>query len=150
MPPFQFRLATLLRLRENARDQKRAHLAEAQLAEQSLEQHLAELEVQLAGLRLRSHDAARPGPINVDLLVDAQRFEAVVRADKNLTEEQKQLIAGEVQKRREALLAADRDVRVLENLKEKHQQEHRAEQGRRQVKALDEIAGRAWHMKRLG
>jgi flagellar export protein FliJ len=45
-----------------------------------------------------------------------------------------------VQKRREALMAADRDVRVLEKLRDVQHGRHQEEEARREFQRLDELA----------
>ena len=40
------------------------------------------------------------------------------------------------------LVVADRDVRVLEKLREKQARRHRLEEDRQEAKRLDEVAGR--------
>jgi flagellar FliJ protein len=53
-------------------------------------------------------------------------------------------VATEIEKRREALVDADRDVRSLEQLREAQLERHREEQERRQMKVLDEVALRGF------
>ena len=49
-------------------------------------------------------------------------------------------LAVEIDRRREALLDADRDVRTLEKLRESQFQAHREEESHQQAKLLDEAA----------
>ncbi len=50
----------------------------------------------------------------------------------------------EIEKRRAALAAADRDVRVLEKLRERKREEHDAAELSRELKQLDEVATQRW------
>jgi flagellar export protein FliJ len=140
MPPYRFRLATLLRLREATRDEKRLSLADAQRAEQIVTDRIADIDNQLAGVRGASAQAARPGRVNVDTLMEMQRYELLLKAERSTAEQQRQVVAAEVLRRREALIAADREVRVLEKLRENQQQRHRQEDDRLDRRRLDEIA----------
>ena len=49
-------------------------------------------------------------------------------------------MAAEIDRRRRALLAADRDVKVLEKLRERRLVQHRLEEERQLAKQLDEAA----------
>ena len=140
MPPFRFRLTTLLRLREADRDQRRAQLAEAHLAEDKLRQHIAELDRQLADLRHDYSAHAAPGPVEVDRLVSTQRYELVLMSQRQTQHKQAQLLAAEVERRRLMLVEADREVRVLEKLRDRQHERHREDEARQETKLLDEIA----------
>lgn len=140
MATFQFRLATLLRLREATRDDRRAQLAEALYAEQLIVERIVALDAELADLKRQSLDAARPGRVNVDRLTDGTRYEMILKVERQTADQQRQAVADEVRKRREALVAADRDVKVFEKLRDTQAEQHRDEEARRESKRLDEIA----------
>ncbi len=140
MASFQFRLATLSRLREAARDERRGQLAEAQRAEQVIIDRVAEIAREQADVERRSLDAARPGAVDVDRLADAARYEMILKLERQSADQQRQAVAAEIEKRREALLAADREVRVLEKLREAQHQRHLEEEARAEAKQFDETA----------
>jgi len=140
MPSFQFRLATLLRLREAARDERRAHLAEAQRAEQLVVDRIEAIVRELVEVQRRSLVAARPGPLDVDRLADAARYEMILKVERQSADQQRQAVAIEVEHRREAPMAADREVRVLEKLRETQHDRFRDEEARAEAKRLDEMA----------
>ena len=140
MSVFRFRLATLLRLREARRDERRGQLAEAQEAEQLILQRVAEIERELVELQRHSLDAARPGTVNVDRLAEAARYEMILKVERESADQQRQAVADEVAKRRDALVAADREVRVLERLREVQGQRQREAESRQEAKAFDELA----------
>ena len=142
MARFQFRLATLERLRESLRDERRAQLAEAfRLADALAEQkrHVAENLREIARSR-----AVVSGVVDVEKLLAATRYEAVLLVEQAQLERQAAAVAVEIEKRREALVAADRDVRTLEKLREAQQARHRAEQEKKSCKLLDEMALRGY------
>lgn len=138
----RFRLATLLRLREAARDERRAALAEAYRVDDVLARRAEELDQELARLRARMRRVAGPGKVDVDELLEAQRYELSLRAGRQRLDEQRGSVAEEIERRRELLGEANREVRVLEKLREKQARRYRDEQARREIKLLDETAQR--------
>lgn len=141
MAKFKFRLATLVRLRESVRDERRGELAQAFRAEELLEEKKAILEDHLSQLRHQARESAGPGEIDIDRLMEARRFETVLLAEREHVGQQQQMVRGEIERRREALVAANRDVQVLENLRGIQLERHRAEANRMEIRQLDEVAG---------
>ena len=137
---FQFRLQTLLRLREAARDERREQLAEVMRIDDALRKQLTELEALQS--EARALQRLGVGRVDVDRLLEAQRYEAVVALEILHVERQRAAVAEEMNKRREALVEADREFKVLEKLREKRLQEHGAELRAQEMKVLDEAAGR--------
>jgi flagellar FliJ protein len=142
MGKFKFRLQTLLRLREATRDERRAALGQAYQAAEILEQQKKELEGELGRLMVESRAACGPGPLDVDRLLDARRFELSLRAGLDQLRRQQAAVAAEIERRREALVEANREVRVLELLRDKQILKHRQEEESRALKVLDETAQR--------
>lgn len=142
MARFQFRLATLLQLREAARDERRNQLAEAFRLADTLESQRQEI---IENLRqVTEMRAARSGSINVDRLLAASRYEAVLMLEQRNVERRQAALDEEIEKRREALVAADRDVRTLEQLRDTQRERHREEGERQAMKLLDEAALRGF------
>jgi flagellar export protein FliJ len=140
MGKFTFRLATLLRLRELARDERRSQLAQAYRAKDVLDEQERQLESHLAELREKTRRVCLPGEINVDRLMEARRFETVLLAQKYDTGKKQEMLGAEIERRRQAVVEANREVQVLENLRTRQVERHRAEENRREIKQLDEIA----------
>jgi len=141
MSKFKFRLATLLRLRESERDERRAELAEAYQADAIMEERENEIDSDLAELAQKCRKSSTPGPVDVDKLVETQRFEILLRAQRQYAREQRAVLAAEIERRRERLVEANREVHVLEKLKEKLLERHREEEKLQEIKAMDETAG---------
>jgi flagellar protein FliJ len=95
---------------------------------------------ELGDISDRCRKAVGPGAVNIDLLIESQRYEVMLRAYEKQTLAQRERLAAEIERRREALLAANREVRVLEKLREHQLERHRGEENRRDIKRLDEIA----------
>jgi len=142
MAKFQFRLATLLRLREAARDERRAALGEAYRADDVLRQRQEQVAGEMDGLKGSCRQVVGPGTVDIDKLLAAQRYEIVLRAEGMQLARQREMIGAEIERRREALVQANRDVRVLEKLRERQAERHRDEQVHREIRELDEVAGR--------
>jgi flagellar FliJ protein len=140
MKKFHFRLDSLVRLREATRDERRAQLAEAMRIQASLEGEMEQLRGKLGEARLM-HTAPR-GAVNIDRLLVAERYEMVLLLEKQALEQQLANVAAEIEKRRQNLVWADQDVRVLEKLRETQFQRWRVAAERADMEHLDEIAGR--------
>jgi flagellar protein FliJ len=138
MKVHQFRLATLLRLREAVRDERRQQLAEVFRVADALVTRRNAIDRELAELKQRQ--AAPAGAVDVRRLVDADRYEAVLRDEWRQVDQRRTALGIEIENHREALLAADRDVRALEQLRDAHERRQRADDERRSSKELDEVA----------
>jgi len=140
MAKFIFRLTALLRIREARRDECRAALADAYRVDDVLRKQFEGLSREIDALREYCRLKASPGTVDIDRLVEAQRYELVTRAKQQNVTQQRQAVAGEIERRRQALVEADREVRVLEKLRERQVEQHRREEDLREVKRLDEVA----------
>ena len=98
MVRFRFRLATVLKLREAARDERRGQLAEAYAAEKKLRDRRELVEEELADLKRASGQAAS-GEVNVDSLLAANRFEAILRAEIQVIQQHENTLAAEIERR---------------------------------------------------
>jgi len=142
MAKFKFRLATLLRLCEVARDERREQLARAYQADEIIEQDRALVADERRALQRRNRVASAPGQLDVDRLLEGRRYELVLQSREQQLAQQHQDVQAEIERRRLALVDANRQVRVLETLREKQLDHHRREENRREIKQLDETAGR--------
>jgi flagellar export protein FliJ len=133
-------MATLLRLREVTRDERRSLLAEAHQADEELVRQLTYLDMEQRHLRDECRRAAGPGAVDVDRLVEAHRYVVGLQARERGLREQRQSLAAEIDRRRQSLVKADQDVQVLEKLHDRRRQSHRLEEERQQAKQLDEAA----------
>jgi flagellar export protein FliJ len=135
-----FQMATLLRLREVTRDERRSLLAEAHRADEELVHQLTRLGVEQQRLRDECRKAAGPGAVDVDRLVEAHRYVVGLQARESELQEQRESLAVEIDRRRQSLVHADQDVQVLEKLQDRRRRDHRLEAERQQAKQLDEAA----------
>lgn len=137
----KFRLATLLKLREATRDERRRNLAQAFDALRMVEEQQAELQKEIAQARGTSRTSSQAGAIDVDLLIDGHRYQLQLDLRRQILVRQAKQIADEIERRRLALVEADRQVRALEKLREKHEERLEAAALRAEIRQLDEAAG---------
>lgn len=143
-----FRLRTLQRLRESQRDALRARLAEALRAGEKLDEQRGEIERELAGLTDdRAATTAAP-TMDVARLLNTQRYEAGLRTKLAALDRDRAKVGEEVARRREAAVAGERAVAVLEKLEQRHGEREAAEAKRRDAALMDEIASQREHRKR--
>ena len=142
MASFQFRLETLQKLRQAERQQRRLELAQAFQADEFLQSQISTLVAEASQLRIRCQAAAGPGRLNVDELLDIHRYAVVLKGRTQVLRNQRARLQDEIERRRQALVEADRQVKVLETLREQQREQHRADGQRLEAKDLDEIAQR--------
>jgi flagellar FliJ protein len=147
MSRFRFRLDTLRRIREMHRDELRVRLAEAFQAEQILAAQQADLAAEVADLVATRRRLAAEGSLDVSRLVESQRYHLLLEAQARTLAEQARRLAEEVEIRRQAMVEADRQVRVLEKLRERRRQQHLQAEQAADAKRLDEVATSRWEAK---
>jgi flagellar FliJ protein len=148
MSKYRFRLETLQKVRKAHRDQQRASLAEAFRAEQVLAENRAQLVIEEQEVRELKRSASEGQYLDVNRLIEAQRYELVLKAQSQELAKQAMLLAAETKRRRQILVEADREVRALELLDERHQRAHAIEEQRAETKRLDEAAMQRWRIAR--
>jgi flagellar protein FliJ len=142
MAKYRFRLETLRKLRAAQRDEMRRKLAEAHQAAAVLDEQQAAVAQEIADLQAEQRSTVGGSTTDVNRLLEAHRYQAVLRAQQATLKNQAQVLAQEVERRRERVVESDRQVRVLDKLDERKQREHRQEAERKEVKQFDEIASR--------
>ncbi len=138
MATFKFRLATLLKLREIKRDVSRGEYADALRALDVLRSQRASLDDELRSLRAAR--TSQRGVLNIDLLIQSSQHELLLRAQAGLLDKQSAEVQAEIERRRSKLMEADREVKVLEKLRDRQSQSFEQEQRRREAKEMDDIS----------
>ena len=136
MKPFAFGLEKVLDLRKFYEDEAKIELGRAI-------SYMSELELKLqvlAGERVRAA-AAQFNPDNNAALMQQYMF-YILRLDSIKEQLLKDLALAElkVEEAREVFLEASRERKILDNLKEKRQKEHRKEMFTEETKVLDDIS----------
>jgi flagellar FliJ protein len=144
MPRFRFRLQTLQRLRETTRDDLRARLAEAYQAERILAEQRAAVAAETAALTEAQRRLMIDGALDVTRLLESQRYQRLLEAQGRTLAEQTAKLAHEIESRRQAVVEADRQVRVLNKLHERRRREHQDAEQAAESRRLDEIAVTRW------
>lgn len=139
MATFRFRLQPLMKLREADRDRCREELAEAYRADQFLADRQAELLQEIEEAKELTRNQSQPGTVSVDALLDTHRYEIVLTAQLNQVAMKRNQVAEEVERRRQALVEADRELRILEKLRERHAREFRRHEEKLETRQLDEV-----------
>lgn len=140
MAKYRFRLAALQKIREARRAQQRQTLAEAFRAEEVIAESRVALAAEAIDLRAMQQSVTSGKYLDVNRLLEAQRYDLLLKARDQELAKQAILLAAETERRRQLLVEADRDVRVLERLDDRHREEHRRRQQRQEWKQLDEAA----------
>ncbi|QDT00050.1 flagellar export protein FliJ [Adhaeretor mobilis] len=139
MARYQFQLETLRKLRQRHRDERSLKLAEAFRAEQILADRRSEIDQEIVELRSHQRGIVESGNMNTTQLLESQRYQASLESQLQVMSQQASTLNEEIERRREALVEADREVRVLDKLDERRHGEHRLERQRDEAKVLDEI-----------
>jgi flagellar FliJ protein len=98
------------------------------------------LQQQQASALQRGRQLKSPGAADVDALLQTHRYELVLAAQRRQLVAQIAQVEAESERRRQVLVEADRQVRVLEKLREKQATAHRRQAERLEAKQLDEVA----------
>ncbi len=143
MPDFHFRLDAVMKLREHVREERLEELGNAFEAERLLLDKISNITCELEDIRRVLQGSSNRGQIDMDKLLSVRRYEFQLMSQKRELEKHIQEIETEIERRRTAVVMADREVRVLEKISEKRQAEFDANQQRHENKILDEfVSGR--------
>lgn len=137
-------MQTLRRLREIRRDEQRSRLAMAYEAERILAQQRADVAAEQLAVSEAQRVMMQGGAVDVNQLLAAQRYRLSLEAQAKTLAEQAQRVADEVERRRQAVVEADREVRILDKLEERQRQAHQLSTSRAEAKLLDEVAATRW------
>ena len=149
MARFNFRLQTLRRLREIHRDEQRGRLATAYEAERILAEQRKAVVAETTALVDSQRQLMQQGSLDVTQLLTAQRYQLALEAQNRKLADQAAKLAEEVERRRQSLVEADREVRVLDKLEQRKRQQHREASQRAETKVLDDVATTRWEAAEL-
>lgn len=139
MPRYQFQLETLRKLRLREVDARSVKLAEAFRAEQILLERCAEVKEEINALREQQQAIVVSNSPDVAQLLESQRYQASLETQRQTMIDQAATLQEEIERRRLALVEADREVRVLDKLDNRRFAEHRLAAQRAEAKVLDEV-----------
>lgn len=139
MSIFKFRLQGLLRLRESQRDEARLLLADLLRQDALLIDDQAGLDGAVAIARTELGTSTVLGPVDLRRHRDLQSFETGLRQRRRWIDTARRALEPQIAERRQALAAAQRELRLLEQLAEREAAEHRAAVERAAQRELDEL-----------
>ena len=148
MSTFRFRLQTLWRLRTAERDRRRAELAQAYEAAGILDKQRQQIEAEQSSTQEEARRLVSPGTADLDALLRVHRHQHILKAELHQLSLQRAQVETEIQRRRQVLVEADRQVRVVEKLHERKLAEHGRKADRVEVKLLDEMGSIAANRNR--
>lgn len=140
MAPYKFRLATLLRLRQIRRDELRGRLADAFAAAAKIAEGEQQLKAQLEEIHLKIRSASGQRDMDVNTIMETQRYELVLKTQLKDLGGKAAMIEEEIEKRRQVVIEAERDVRSLELLDEQGRATWQKEATKRDAIQMDEVA----------
>lgn len=140
MTQYRFRLATLSKLRVQERDQRRIEHGQALEAERILSARQEALIAELEAMQNLLRAEANAGVVDVDKLQGIQRYRLLLQAQLAALRQQKEQVALEVERRRLALVDADRQVKTLEKLRDRQLSLHERALEEVERKEFDEAA----------
>jgi flagellar FliJ protein len=140
MRAFRFRLATLKRLREQARELAQRELGRAEQRRSEVDVQNQQVKTEFGELEIHMRKAMNRKQVDVDRVMDGHRHQLSLEAhlaelDRAMTEANQ-----EVARCRSKLIEADREVKVLEKLHERQLAEHARQITQHEAKQLDEVA----------
>ncbi|MBC7337621.1 MAG: flagellar export protein FliJ [Clostridia bacterium] len=142
MAQFQFRLESVLKIRERERDNRRLELLQAISAEEILLEQAKLLDARQKRLQEDLRAATRAGLLDVHQVLAYRRYELILAAQQDELVRQLKAIREEIERRRAALLEANRALRVLELLRDKQRERFRKNAVKNELKQMDELANR--------
>lgn len=141
MAKFRFRLSPLLKIREHVREERQGEFIKAQEAERIILEQLDRVRGEITNCMEMGRSAIQSGRISVDYLLALRRQEAFLLTQQHHADGQLKLVREEIERRRLALMEADREVKVLEKLRDKMEERHQQEERQVELKQMDEVAG---------
>ncbi len=150
MTRFTFRLQPLMKLREAHRDRCREDLAHAYRADQILQERQEAARQEIAETKRQARCQSEPGRVEVESLLNVHRYELILSSQLQQLAAQRQKIAVEIERRRQVLVEADRELRILEKLRERHALEFQQAEEKVELRQMDEIALRGQRLLRKG
>ena len=125
MPNTRFPLKPVLQMREIHRDECRQQWLAARDRETAAENSLTDLQTQLAGVRGRLGEAVAPGTLDLQDLLAFKTLEASLRQQLQDCQKRRRLAAEDSDRQQAELVEADQQVRVLQRLADRRNEQDR-------------------------
>lgn len=143
-----FRFDKLLKLRETERNEAKNAFLDAQSLRHDAERRLAEIDAQLEAERADTRRAREVGAIGALELQHRQRFRERLLAERAEAHSRLDALAQDAESKRAKLNDAIKEVKILENLKDKTLERELEDAKRRDEKASDDLANQLESVER--
>jgi flagellar FliJ protein len=139
---FIFRLDPLITIRDNVLKERQSELAKAYEARKILEKEIQGVERQLEeGITIVRSLIQEGQTVNVESLLGFRRQEMFLRAQQSDLTQKLQMVDEEIIRCRTAVIVANKELKIVEKLKEKRFEKYLEDENRAETKFMDEIAG---------
>jgi len=138
---FTFRLDPLITIRDNTLKECQAELAKAYHARQIVEETRLKFEKDIEESLQSARKMLESGTIDVTFLLTLQDHKTYRTAQLAKIAEDIKKIDEEIERRRALVVAANKELKIVEKLKEKRYEKYLEEQNKAEMKIMDEIAG---------
>lgn len=139
MSSFVFRLESLLRYRCHRRDLCQTVLAQLLADDRRLVEQRTEYETQQANQLNEIRHLATEGSFDIDRAASRRYYIGQIARDIQQLEQHRQLVQQQIDLCQQTLLEADREVKVLEKLKEKQRLEFVTDAHKKTARELDDV-----------
>lgn len=139
MARFVFRFETVLRYRRHRRDLCRTLLARLFEDDRKLEQQGTQIDTDRRSQLNEIRELAGESAVDIDRAAARRYYAGQLGIDTLILQQQRQELGERIELCRKTLVEADRDVRILEKLEEKHRGEYDAEQLRRSQRESEDV-----------
>ncbi|MDR0328611.1 MAG: flagellar export protein FliJ [Planctomycetaceae bacterium] len=139
---FTFRLEPLITIRDNVLKERQSELAKAYEARRILEEKIQDIERQLEEGISAVRSAMQEGQtVRVESLLSFRRQELFLRNQQSDLMQKIKDVDEEIERRRNAVVAANKELKIVEKLKEKRYERYLDEENKAETKVMDEVAG---------
>ena len=136
----KFRFESLLKIRETERNEKKNAFLEAQNAVQEIQAVIDQCKLELASNQETVRNQRSSTILTSDELCQQQRFHNLLLSRLQKLEHKLDSVSEQVEKKRNELDEAIKEVKILQTLKEKTEERRLEEERRRSDKEMDELA----------
>ena len=143
---FKFRLEPLITIRDNKLKERQRELAKAYEARRIVVEAQQKIEQELEEGQQSVREMSQSETIDVNFLLAFQRHKAYRLLQLEKIQGDLKQIDEEIARRRAAMIDANKDLKIVEKLKEKRYDKYLEEENNAETKVMDEISARtAWH-----
>ncbi|MDR2344975.1 MAG: flagellar FliJ family protein [Planctomycetaceae bacterium] len=138
---FKFRLESLITIRDNILKERQSELAKAYDARKIVEETENKINTELQNnFEINRRKLQESGVLDVEYLLSLQRRNAYLNSQLNIIKHDLAQIDDEIERRKQAVIEAHTDMKIVEKLKEKKQNKYQQNELKKEIIAMDETA----------